>query len=101
MARAHCRFAVDGGLDPIMRDLPAPFPDDASARAARVQLLSELALGADEIGVEALAQPPNHKGPVAVLAGRFEEDVVAAARTVVEGLGGTVVIDIDAGESNA
>lgn len=84
-----------------MRVLAASFPDDASARAAREQLLSALALEADEIGVEALAQAPNHVAPIAILAGRFQEDVVSAARMLVEGLGGTVMIDIDAGHSNA
>ena len=84
-----------------MRVLAASFPDDESARVARTRLVSQLALEADEVGVEALAQPTNRAGPVAILAGRFQEEVVPSARAVVEGLGGTVMIDIDAGVSNA
>ena len=84
-----------------MRVLAASFPDDVSAREARTKLLSELALDSDQIDVESLAQPPNRSGPVAVLAGRFEEHVVTAAREVVERHGGTVMMDIDAAESNA
>jgi hypothetical protein len=84
-----------------MRVLAASFPDDASAHEARERLLSELALAADQIDVESLAQPRDHAGPVAILAGRLQEDVVTAARDVVERHGGTVMMDIDAAESNA
>lgn len=84
-----------------MRLLAASFQDGASARDARARLLSELVLDADQVGVEALAQPGDRAGAAAILAGRFQEDVVAAAREMVEGLGGTVMLDIDAAETNA
>lgn len=77
-----------------MRVLAASFRDDESARAAKDQLIGALGLEADAIGVEALAQERN-VSDVAILAGRFPEDVVAAARQVVEGFGGTFVFDID------
>jgi hypothetical protein len=78
--------------------MAASFPTDASAREARTRLLAELAIEAE---VEALAQPTNPGGPAAILAGRFKDDVVPAAREMVERLGGTVMIDIDAAETNA
>jgi hypothetical protein len=84
-----------------MRVMAASFPNDASAREARTRLLAELEIEAHEVGVEALAQPANPGGPAAILAGKFNEDVVPAAREVVERLGGTVMIDIDAAETNA
>jgi hypothetical protein len=83
-----------------MRVLAASFPDDASARAARTQLISAFRLDASQIGVEALAHGRKLKD-VAILAGRFQDEVVAAARVVVEQFGGTMVIDIEDGGSNA
>lgn len=83
-----------------MRVLAASFPDDASARAARAKLIEAFDLEASQVGVEALA----HERTVAdeaVLAGRFQEDVVDAAREVVERFGGTLVIDIADGAGNA
>jgi hypothetical protein len=82
-----------------MRVLAASFPDDASARAARTQLLDALGLEASQIGVEALAHERN-VSDVAVLAGRFQDDVATAARKVVERFGGTLVIDIEDGGRN-
>lgn len=84
-----------------MRVVAASFPNDASARKARTMLLTELAIEAHQVGVEALAQPANPGGPATILAGKFSEDVVPAAREVVERLGGTVMIDMDAAETNA
>jgi hypothetical protein len=83
-----------------MRVLAASFPDDGSARAARSQLIRAFGLQASQIGVEALAHERNVTD-VAVLAGRFQEEVVVAAREVVERFGGTLVIDVDAGGGNA
>jgi len=86
--------------EPIMRILAASFRDDDSARAARTTLIEALGLDAIQIGVEALA----HERSVddeAVLAGRFQEDVVDAARGVVARFGGTLVVDIDDGGRNA
>jgi hypothetical protein len=84
-----------------MRVLAARFPDDALAREARTRLLAELALEANQVGVEPLAEPGDGAGARAVLAGQFQEDVVGAARRVVEQLGGTVMLDIDATGTNA
>lgn len=83
-----------------MRVLAASFPDDASARAARAQLVSAFHLEPSQIGVEALA-PERDVSDVAILAGRFNEDVVEAARGVVERHQGTLVIDIDDAGRNA
>ena len=77
-----------------MRVIAASFPDEASACAARDQLIRTFTLKESEIGVEPLANgnPRTHS---AILAGRFEEDVVYAAIEVVAHFGGTPVIDID------
>lgn len=84
-----------------MRVLAASFPDDASARAAQEDLIVQFALEANQIGVEALAPMSERAGTRAILAGRFQDDVVAVARSVVEGHKGTMVIDIDDGGRNA
>lgn len=84
-----------------MRVLAASFPDDVRARAARAKLLAELALDAQQVGVEILADPRASATPQAVLAGQFDEAVVDTARRLVEDLGGTVVVDIDATATNA
>jgi len=84
-----------------MRVLAASFPDDALAREARAKLLAELALEAHQVGVQTLAEPGDGATAQAVLAGQFHEDLVIAARQVVEQLGGTVMLDIDASETNA
>ena len=83
-----------------MRILAASFRDDASARAAQMKLIEAFGLDASQIGVEALAHERSVTGE-AVLAGRFQEEVVDAARDVVAGFGGTLVIDIDDGGRNA
>jgi hypothetical protein len=82
-----------------MRVLAASFPDDASARAARTQLMTAFGLEASQISVEPGAE--RDVRDAAVLAGRFQDDVVAAAREVVARFGGTLVIDIDDGGRNA
>ena len=81
-----------------MRLLAATFPDQASARVARTRLMIAFALRNSDIGVEFLA---HGRDDVAILAGRFQEDAVAAARDVVEVLGGTLVVDVDAAARNA
>ena len=83
-----------------MRVLAASFPDGASARAARAQLLNVFHLDPGQIGVEALAAGRTVHD-VAILAGRFREETVAAARKVVERHQGTLVIDIDDAGRNA
>jgi len=83
-----------------MRVLAASFPDDASARAARAHLISQFTLDASQISVEPLAHG-RHSKDAAILAGRFQEDAVAVARSVVEEFGGRMVIDIEDGGSNA
>jgi len=86
--------------EPIMRVLAASFPDDTSARAARRHLIEAFGLEDAQIGVEALAHDRN-VSDAAVLAGRFQDDVVVAAREVVDRFGGTLVSDIDDGGRNA
>lgn len=81
-----------------MRVLAARFPDQASARLAQSQLMTVFDLRTSDIGVELLA---NGHAEVAILAGRFPEGTVPAARGLVEGLGGTLVADVDAAEQNA
>jgi hypothetical protein len=83
-----------------MRVLAASFPDDASARAARVRLIAALEVDAREIGVEALAHDRS-ASDVAILAGRFQEQIVDAAREVVAQFGGTMVFDMDDAGRNA
>ena len=90
-----------GASQPKMRVLAASFPDDALAHQARAKLLADLALEAHQVGVETLAQPGDPGMGQAVLAGQFREDVVAVARRLVEQHGGTVMLDIDANETNA
>ncbi len=82
-----------------MRVLAASFPDQASARSTRVQLINAFGLDARYIGGEALAERDVSDG--AILAGRFQENVVDAARAVVEGRGGTLIIDMDDAGRNA
>jgi hypothetical protein len=84
-----------------MRVLAASFPDASSAREAQAQLIVQLALEANQIGVEALAPISGRSSPRAILAGRFQEDAVEVAQSVVEGHGGTMVIDIEDGGRNA
>jgi len=84
----------------VKRVLAASFPDEVLARAARARLIDDFSLDANQIGVEALAHERN-VSDVTILAGRFEEDVVAAARDVVAEFGGTLVIDIDDQGRNA
>jgi len=83
-----------------MRVLAASFPTDASARAARTLLMHAFHLDPGQIGVEALAAGRT-VSDVAILAGRFREEVVEAAREVVEQHQGTLVMDIDDTGSNA
>jgi hypothetical protein len=84
-----------------MRVLAAAFPDDGSARAAEAQLIVQFALETNQIGVEALAPMAERSSPRAILAGRFQDEVVDGARAVVEDHGGTMVIDIDDAGRNA
>ncbi len=83
-----------------MRVLAASFPDDDSARAAREHLISRFRLDDNQVAVEALAHG-RRRQDAAILAGRFQDDVVAAAREVVTQFGGTMVIDIDDRVGNA
>jgi len=83
-----------------MRVLAASFPDDASARSARSRLIRDFDLDDRQIGVEALAHG-RRLSDMAILAGRFQDSIVAAARAVVEQSGGTLVIDIDDRGRNA
>ena len=83
-----------------MRVLGAAFPDDLSAQAAQARLIAQLDLEVNQIGVEALASVADRAGTPAILAGRFREDLVGRARTILERFGGTLVVDIDDGGRN-
>ena len=84
-----------GATHVLMRVLAASFMDNASAHAARDGLSSALGMSLDHVRIAGLAQPSDLSGPAAILAGRFEDDVVATVRTVVERHGGTLVADIE------
>jgi hypothetical protein len=62
--------------------------------------MTAFGLEASQVSVEALAHERNVRD-AAVLAGLFQDDVVAAACEVVERFGGILVIDIDDGGRNA
>jgi adenine deaminase len=83
-----------------MRVLAAAFPDATSALAAERRLIAgHLVAGAD-VEIAALARMGAPKS-ANVLAGTFEEHVVAAVREVVRRHGGTVVIDVDEASTHA
>jgi hypothetical protein len=84
-----------------MRVVAASFPDDVRAHSARAKLLAELALEPQQVGVETLAEPGDGAASHAVVAGQFDDDLVGAARRLLEQSGGTVMLDIDATQSNA
>jgi hypothetical protein len=81
-----------------MRVLAASFPDDDLAWAARDHLINALALQAGQVW-RSCPRPP--RKDLAILAGRFEEAVVATACDVVTQFGGTLVMDIDDEGGNA
>jgi hypothetical protein len=83
-----------------MRVLAASFPDHASARAARDRLINQFTLDARAVEVETLAHGKRQRD-AAILAGRFRDEVVAAAIDVVAHFGGTLVIDMDDRAGNA
>lgn len=85
-----------GADQPKMRVLAASFPDGPHAHAARARLLAELDLEPQQIGVETLAEPTDGSASHAVLAGQFDERLVHMARRLLEQLGGTVMLDVDA-----
>jgi len=89
-----------GAYQPVMRVLAARFPDDVRAKRARAKLLAELALDPEQVDVQTLAEPGDSRAPQAVLAGQFDEDRVIVARQLLEKLGGTLVLDMDATGSN-
>ena len=62
--------------------------------------MAALALDANQISVEALARERD-AADAAILAGRFQEQVVDVALEVVAEFGGTMVFDIDDGGRNA
>ena len=84
-----------------MRVVAASFPDDVRARRARTRLLVELALEPGQVDVQTLADATDSTAvPTVLLAGQFEEDRVAVARQLLEELGGTVMLDVDATGTN-
>jgi hypothetical protein len=84
-----------------MRVLAASFVDDTRAHEARAKLLADLELEPHQVGVEILARPSGDAASPAVLAGQFDERLATVARKVLEQYGGTLMVDIDAGETNA
>jgi len=94
-------LASMGAHQPRMRVVAASFPDAVRARQARTRLLAELALEPGRVDVQALADASDDKAtPTVLLAGQFEEDRVAVARELLEELGGTVMLDVDATGTN-
>ena len=89
-----------GAYLPTMRVVAASFPDAAHARRARATLLVELALEPEQLDVQTLADAGDGTTAPSVLAGQFEEDRVAVARQLLEQLGGTVMLDVDATGTN-
>ncbi len=83
-----------------MRILAASFPDDARAQQARARLLAELSLEPEQVDVQTLAEPGDGSDAQSVLAGQFDEDRIAAARKLLERLGGRVLLDKDATGTN-
>ena len=83
-----------------MRAVAASFPDAAHAQRARAILLAELALEPEQLDVQTLADATDGTTAPSVLAGQFEEDRVAVARQLLEQLGGTVMLDVDATGTN-
>jgi hypothetical protein len=77
-----------------MRILAASFMTEQSAAAALLTLNRRFATSRG-FRLAPLGQFGNPNRPSTVLAGPFDEDVVAAVKRAVEELGGTVVIDID------
>lgn len=95
------RSSYHWGYRPEMRVLAASFTDDGRAQRARGRLLADLGLEPQQVDVKALAEPGDGVASHAVLAGRFDEGLVDTARRLIEQLGGTMMVDIDARESNA
>ena len=53
----------------------------------------------DDVRLAPLGNADHPDGPTTVLAGRFGDDVMAAVRTAVAEMGGTVVMDVDEGSN--
>jgi hypothetical protein len=78
-----------------MRVFAASFMTKGSATSA-LHALNRLLGTSDTVRIAPLGdRVPG--GPTMVLAGRFEDDVIAAVRRAVAGMGGTIVVDVDEG----
>ena len=78
-----------------MRVLAASFEDEATARVVRDGLTRRFGLVPGTVDVAPLGRAAQPSGPAAVLAGRFQDDVVDDVMAVLAGHGGTLVADID------
>jgi hypothetical protein len=78
-----------------MRILAASFEDEQAATDAMERLDREFGLIAGSIHVAGLGRASDPSGPGGILAGRFEQDVIAAVRAVVRVMGGTIVVDAE------
>ena len=77
-----------------MRILAAAFKREDTAVAAFRELNRRFAASRG-FRIAPLGRAGDPEGPTTVIAGSFEDDVVAAIKAAVEDLGGDVVIDID------
>ena len=78
-----------------MRTLAASFRDKASARAARAGLVRLLVVDSGGLRIAALGKTGCKADLATILAGNFREEVLGAARGVIERFGGTMVVDVD------
>jgi hypothetical protein len=72
--------------------LAASFANEAAAEAALSHLLRRFGGHHEEIRVSPLGRASDPTGPGAVLAGRFEDDVLDAVRAAVEAAGGSIIV---------
>jgi hypothetical protein len=77
--------------EPTARLVAAAFATEAQAGAAD-RLLRRLGVPAEAFRVAPLGQASDPSGPGAVLAGRFEQDLLEAVHLAVEAAGGTVLV---------
>jgi hypothetical protein len=81
-----------------MRILAASFLTEDAATLAQKALDRRFGTG-DAVRIAPLGQASGPYGPTTVLAGRFTDDVIAAVRSSLAQLGGTVVFDADERET--
>jgi hypothetical protein len=78
-----------------MRVLAASFEDEQAATDAKKRLDREFGPSAGSMHVAELGRASDPSGPGGILAGLFAYEVVAAVRTVVKAMGGTILVDAE------